>query len=316
MSATLGIDIGGTKVLSIVAENGEILSEDYRLMEFDRGGDYAFQQVLNSSHAAIASARNSGCDKVAGVGISSAGPLDPESGTIIKAANLHGWDGLPLASKLSEALLLPCRLENDASCAGLGEALFGAGRGANYMLYLTISTGIGGGIVINGQMYVGANGNAAEFGHMIVSPDGPLCGCGKRGCLEAFASGTNIARRYLELTRGARVSRDEALAAGTTAADVVRLALEGDAAASQVWKEAIQFLGVGIGNLVNAFNPDVIVIGGGVSEAGDALFGPLREAVGKTALPALYAACRILPASRAPYSGALGACAVAAQRFG
>src|SRR5215213_351910 len=193
------VDLGGTKIHTAVSdEAGRILAEDRRPTEVERGPDGVIARIIDSLEASLA---GTGGSRLAALGAAAPGPIDREHGTVREAPNLPGWRSVPLAARLGEALGCPAVLENDANAAALGEFTFGAGRGSQHMIYLTVSTGIGGGLILDGCLYRGATGSAGELGHIVLDDDGPLCGCGARGCLEALASGTAIAARGAEAVR-------------------------------------------------------------------------------------------------------------------
>jgi glucokinase len=246
------------------------------------------------------------------IGIGAPGPLDPAAGTILEAPNLPGFLDFPLRDRIRSHFDCPVALGNDANLAALAEWRFGAGRGTDHMLYLTISTGIGGGIISDGRLLVGARGLAAELGHMTVQPDGPRCGCGRPGHLEAVAAGPAIARRA-----AARVEAGERSSLATarnriTAADVGRAALDGDALAAEVVAEAAEAIGAHLADLAHAFNPEVIVIGGGVAQIGDLLFNGIDRALQDHLMHPAYAeGLRILPAQLGDDAGLVGAMVLA-----
>lgn len=273
------IDLGGTKLRAIVADaEGRVYGEEVRPSPAPQGPEAVFRGMVDCLDAALGQAGRRRSD-LAAVGIASPGAVDAVRGIVPNAPQLPGWRDVPLAEIISRALELPTRLENDATAAALGEHAFGAGRGSRYMLFLTVSTGIGGGIIIDGRLYTGKSGAAGELGHIVIDPDGPPCGCGARGHLEAFASGTAIARRGEELVaRGespilAELRRREG---PVTAEMMQRAAQMGDAASRGAFRQAGHYLGLGLASFVNIFNPEVIVIGGGVSAAGE-LFLPEAE---------------------------------------
>lgn len=225
-------------------------------------------------------------DSVCGVGIGVPGPCDPFRGIVLQAPNIPGWENFPVVRRLSNQLQIPVHLGNDANLAALGEWKFGAGQGTSDLVYLTISTGIGGGVICGGRLLVGLRGLAAELGHVHVIPDGPLCACGGRGHLEAVSAGPAIARRARELLESGKTSlRLLELAGGKagalTAEHVGIAAGEGDKLALAVFAEAGSYLGLAIADFLVAFNPGVVVLGGGVSQVGEILLEPVRKAVQK-----------------------------------
>jgi len=269
------IDLGGTKVRAIAADlDGKVYGEDIRPSLAAEGVETVIQTMLASLDAALETAGIARSD-LCGLGIASPGALDLVNGRVYDAPQLAGWDAVPIVEILSERAGMAVVLENDANAAALGENRFGAGRGTKFMIYLTISTGVGGGIIIDGKVYHGATGAAGELGHMVVWVDGPLCLCGERGCLEAIASGTCIARRARELVdRGeapdlARVLEEKGELDADGVADAARA---GDEDARRLFDEAGLYLGVALANYVNIFNPELIVLGGGVTAGAGDLF--------------------------------------------
>ena len=216
---------------------------------------------------------------VVGVGIGSPGPLDAEAGIVIGMPNIPGFDNVPLRDRVGEGLSLPAVLENDANAAALGEFLLGSGRGTSIMALLTLGTGLGSGIVIDGKLLHGAHGIGAELGHIIVVPGGEQCGCGQRGCLERYASATYLAQYARRLIEQDRRESSLAEVLATTgrldAKDVQQAAGKGDKLAREVWDRAVEYLAVGCVNLCRVLDPDVIVLGGGMAKAGKSLLEPL-----------------------------------------
>jgi glucokinase len=246
-----------------------------------------------------------------GVGVGSPGPLDRKTGTVISTPNL-GWRNFPLRDLVGNAVQLPATLDNDANAATYGEWWLGAGKGAKVLIGLTLGTGIGGGIVFDGELYHGVTDTAAEIGHMTIDATGRKCKCGNFGCLEQYASGTAIAARAIEgLEAGARSILPEMVGElkEITAQAVFEAVVKGDPFAIEIVKETARFLGAGIGSLINLLNPDRIVIAGGVTRAGDHLFLPLREEVRRRAFEVAVEACQILPAELGPHAGVVGAVA-------
>jgi glucokinase len=241
---------------------------------------------------------------LAGVGISFGGPVDLARRRTLLSHHGPGWVDYPLVDEIVALWGLPTEMDNDANAAALGEFTYGAGRGSRNLLYLTVSTGIGGGIVVDGELYRGSRGLSGEIGHTIVQLGGPICTCGKRGCLEAVAAGPSISLAYV-MAKG--MARDS-----VTAADVFSIAAQGDAIAATVLDNAIQLLGIGISNAINVLDPDLVVVGGGVTRAGLALFEPLRAAVRATIAPSPVDAVPIISAELGDVVGILGAVALVA----
>ena len=310
------VDLGGTKILTAVAdEHGAWLGEDRRPTEVERGPEGVIDRIVESLRASLAAA-NAGERTLQALGVAAPGPIDVEKGLIGEAPNLPGWHNLPLAVRLAERLGCPAVLENDANAAALGEFVFGSGRGVRHMIYLTVSTGIGGGLILDRQLYRGATGSAGELGHIVLDEDGPLCGCGVRGCLEAIASGTAIAARATEAIARGEAPGIARLAEGgeVTAEHVAAAAEAGDATAAAIIAAAAHYLGLGLSDFVNVFNPDLIVIGGGVAQIGAPLLEPAVATMRARAFRGPAAHVRIVPAALGGRSVAAGALALALAR--
>lgn len=310
---TLALDIGGTKLaVGVVDGEGGIHGLAVRPTDKHEGPDAVIARLFAMGREAIATA---GVDAVSAVGISCGGPLDAEAGIVMRPLNLPDWDDVPLGPLAAEAFGVPAHLVNDATAGMLGEARHGAAAGARNAIYLTLSTGVGGGAVVNGLPHRGAAGNGGEFGHVMVRPAGRRCTCGRLGCLEAYASGTSIAARAREALAGA--SEPTVLAALETvrAEDVVAAAQAGDALAVRLWTETTDVVGQAVTDLVNTFEPEVVVLGGGVTRSGDELFERVRRIVAETAMPPAAAVVRIERAALAPYECLVGAAVHAASRI-
>jgi glucokinase len=254
-----------------------------------------------------------------GVGIGSPGPLDRERGLVIFTPNL-GWRDFPLRDRVQDGVKLTATLDNDANCATIGEWWIGAAKGARHVVGLTLGTGIGGGLILDGKLYHGASDVAGELGHSSIDSTGRRCGCGNYGCLEAYASGPAIADRAREALAGGEASIMPSLVENDlsqlTAASVYEAARRDDELALHVVRETARFLGTGIANLLNIFNPEVVVLAGGVTQAGDALFDPLRAEVRRRAFKPAVDACRIVPGSLEGKAGVVGAVATFLQQHG
>lgn len=311
----LGVDLGGTKIrTALVDGTGRIVARDYRETRAEEGPDAGLERILAAADAVLVQAGLSR-SHIAAVGIGSPGPLDIERGVIVSPPNLPGWGAFPLRQRVQDALGITTVLENDANAAALGEHRFGAGRGAKHMIYVVAGTGIGGGLILNGELYRGVSGMAGEIGHTTLLPGGPLCGCGNRGCLEALAAGPAIARAARErIAAGMSTTMTELALSDPrriTARLVAEAAAQGDEIARQVLSEAMDYLGLGIANLVNILNPELIVIGGGLANIGEALLGPVRRAIEQHAFFSLAQTVRVVKAELGDDAGALGAAAVA-----
>lgn len=279
----LALDIGGTKLaVAVVTADGRTHGPITEPTDKHRGPDAVIAHLFDMGHRSIAAA---GLGAPAAVGISCGGPLDAAAGILTGPLHLPGWIDVPIVAMASEAFGVPAVVENDATAAVLGEHRYGAAQGAGIALYLTLSTGVGGGSVIDGKLHRGAAGNGGEFGHVMVRPGGRRCECGRHGCLEAYASGTNIAVRANELlaaTDRASSLRDVPL---VRAEHVSAAAAGGDPLAREVWDETVALLGQAVTDLVNVFEPHVVVLGGGVTRSGALLLDPVRNIVRSTAMP-------------------------------
>ncbi len=316
MRYVVGIDIGGTNiVVGAVAEDGSELVGLVSEPTFaEQGADAVLARIVRLTRASIAAARGR---EIAGLGIGSPGPLDTARGVVILTPNL-GWTNYPLRDRIAQALGMPATLDNDANCAIFGEWWRGAARGAHYVVGLTIGTGIGGGIVIEGEIYHGASDIAGEIGHMTIDLNGRRCKCGNYGCLEAYASGPAIAARAVE---GVEAGADTSLPryvngdlSKITAQLVYEAAHDGDDYARELVNDTAEFLGAGVANIVNIFNPQVVVICGGVTLAGERLFVPLTREVKRRAFKPGVDVCRIVPGELSGTAGVYGAAAVFMRR--
>ena len=254
-----------------------------------------------------------------GVGVGAPGPLDREKGIVLVAPNL-GWQNFPLRDRMHDRLALPTTLDNDANCATFGEWWQGAARGGRNVVGLTIGTGIGGGLILNGALYHGASDMAGEIGHTTIDLNGRHCKCGNSGCLEAYASASAIATRAREvLVREEGESVIPAMVHGRfediTAQTVYDAAKAGDSVANEIVRDTARYLGAGVANLLNIFNPDTVVIAGGVTAAGDALFVPLRAEVRRRAFGPAVRAVKIVPGTLPGSAGVVGAVASFKQQY-
>jgi glucokinase len=273
------IDLGGTNVRAVVANlAGDIRGDDKRRSQATEGPDATLDACLASLAAACAEA-GLGERSLAGLGIATPGWVDTERGVVPAAPQLIGWRDVPVVAILEKRLGIPVRLENDANAAALGENTYGAGRGTQHMVYITVSTGIGAGIIVSGALYGGAKGSAGELGHTIIDPAGAECGCGNHGCLEALSSGTAIALRASEaVARGESpaLAASQAQHGRLSARLVAEAAHDGDSVSRAIFQEAGRYLGIALANVVDFLSPQTIVLGGGVMNSSD-LFLPVAE---------------------------------------
>ena len=309
----IAVDLGGTQIRAAVCDaDGQIYKRVARLTHAPEGPAAVLARINETIAEAV---EDVNLDAVAGIGIGAPGPLDPTSGTILAAPNLPGWVNVPLRNLVSAHFGKPTFLGNDANVAGLAEMTYGAARGVRDLIYLTISTGIGSGIVVDGRMLLGARGLAAEAGHTIIKPDGPKCGCGNRGCIETFAAGPAISRDVVGRLKAGKASKITRLVGGdldkVDARVVSEAAAAGDKLAVNAFRRAGKYLGLGIVNLLHLFNPRMIVLGGSVTKAGPLLFDPMWEAIRARAMPAYLEGLSIVPAALGDDVGLLGALALA-----
>jgi glucokinase len=279
MSLTIGIDVGGTKVLGgVVDESGKVLTLARK--DTPRQGGSALTQTIADVAKELLQQHS-----VSSVGVSAAGFVSSDRKTMLATPNIADWNGVDLDNQLTKLIGLPVVIENDANAAAWGEAKFGAGKNQDHMMMLTVGTGIGGGIVVNGALYRGAFGIAAEFGHMRVVPDGHICGCGARGCFEQYASGNALLRHAREAINASPevarnlLSRGDGTVAGLTGQVITEAAREGDPVALAAFNTTGQWLGAGIASLAVLLDPACVVIGGGVIDAGEILLRPTRESL-------------------------------------
>jgi glucokinase len=314
MKKVLAFDLGGTKfAFGVVAENGEVLGSDKIETLAKQGPEQAIQRV-NLAAQTLLQKLNIKPEELIGIGIASPGPLDISKGCVDGSPNLPGWTGYSIEQGLSSFFNLPARIDNDANAAALGEYKFGAGKNKKNMVYITVSTGLGGGVIVDGRLMRGANGNAAELGHLTLNINGPACPCGANGCFEMYASGTAIARRTREAIQAGAPSQILSLAGSLekiTTHHILAALQKEDELAKKIWNETTEYLGRGLAVVINTFNPELIVVGGGVTAAGELLFNPVREKALRYAFPRLAAVCSIVPAGLGSNVGVVGAAACA-----
>ena len=307
--SVLGLDIGGSKLAAgVVDGQGHILARGVIPTLASEGLGPVLLRITELCRD-LMNRPETKTDPVSCIGVGCAGPVDVQRGVVTNPPNLPGWSEVMLLEHIQGALGLPTVLENDANAAALGEFRYGAGKGVQSLFYLTVSTGIGGGIILNGQIWHGFSGAAGEVGHMTVLADGPLCGCGNRGCLETMSSGPALVRRAQEAALRRPTPLRDIVDVKTL--DVERLARAGDEVASEVWSSAVQYLGIGVAAVIMILGPERVIIGGGVTAAGDFLFEPLRAEVRRRVRILPVDSIQILPAALGPDVGILGAASVA-----
>jgi glucokinase len=306
----IGVDVGGTKISMVVGDHrGKILATHVIPTRSHSSG--AIRDMIRHLKTMAADPRFRG--KIRGVGLGIPGPIDNKRGKIPFSPNLKGWEGVPLKKMLQKALRLPLYMANDANAAALGEKLFGQGRGKSDFVYMTVSTGIGGGVVTGGKLLEGTSYVGGEVGHMAVVAGGDVCGCGRHGCLEAYASGTAIARyaqkhlTAVEKKTILKLSDGKALDART----IGIAAKKGNKAAIKVYERAAFYLGVGIANLLNVLNPERVILGGGVWKSSPRQFwNAMLSSCKRHAWHEAFRAVKIVPTHLEGRAGDLGALAL------
>ena len=314
----VGVDLGGTNIVAgaMTADGSRHLAMRSIPTNSAVGDEGVAERIVGLVEAVILDTmeqNDSSRRDFIGIGVGAPGPLDREKGIVLVAPNL-GWKDFPLRQRIQERLHLPTTLDNDANCATFGEWWQGAARGGRNVVGLTIGTGIGGGLILNGALYHGSSDMAGEIGHTTIDLNGRHCKCGNYGCLEAYASGPAIATRAREvLVREEGESAIPAMVKGRlddiTAQIVYDAATNGDEVAIEIVRDTARYLGAGVANLLNIFNPDIVVVAGGVTAAGDALFVPLRAEVRRRAFSPAVRAVRIVPGELPGTAGVVGAVA-------
>jgi len=302
-----GVDLGGTNIKAgLVTDTGEVIQRHQRQTLAGHGPEAVAARICQVVHECI---QKAGMEpfRVRGIGIGSPGTIDLKNGVVLFSPNLPGWRDIPLRRMVEEGLRMPCLLDNDANVAALAEQWVGAGRGASSLVLFTLGTGIGGGIVLDGRIWHGANGVAGEVGHMSINPDGPRCNCGNYGCFEVYASATGMVRRMRESIAGGATTSLAARLSEFTAEDIHKAALAGDLPARENIEQTGRYLGLGASNIMHIVNPQVVAFSGGVTAAGDMLMTPLLDEVQRRTLEASRMNVRICFAELPNDAGIIGA---------
>lgn len=305
----IGIDLGGTKISAAIADlNGNVIFQTTLPTNAQEGEEAVLGRMISVIETLLDKS-NKTIEEIVSIGIGSPGPLDAKNGIIITTPNLP-FRNCDIVSPIKNKFNVPVYLDNDANVAAIGEFMLGAAKGTENMVYITVSTGVGGGAVINGKIYRGNTSNALEIGHTTILPDGPRCNCGNHGCVEALASGTAIAKRAKEaIERGL----DTTLAnyENVTSYEVFREAEKGDIVATDILDRSLNYLGICVANTITSFDPEMVVIGGGVSKGGDIVFERVQQVVNERCFKAMAEACKIVPAGLGTDAGVIGAVALA-----
>lgn len=303
----VGVDLGGTKIYTALVDlEGNIIKEKtVETLAFE-GENAVMGRIIDAINYVI-----DGTEKnlIKSIGIGSPGPLDVKNGVIIENSNLP-FKNFEIVKTIREAYDLPTYLDNDANVATLGEFMFGAGKGTENMVFITASTGIGGGAVINGKLFRGTTGNALEIGHTIVANEGPRCGCGNIGCAEALGSGTAIGKRAKEAV-ATNVETSLKNYENVTSKEVFKEAANGDRVAKNILETSLNYLGIAVANTITNFDPEKVVIGGGVINGGSIVLDTIRRVVGERTLKTFADSCTVEKAVLGGKAGVLGAAALA-----
>lgn len=305
----VGVDLGGTKISTALSDlEGKIINQTTIPTDAHEGEVPVLNRIINSIEKVVNDSAVS-YEDIKGIGIGSPGPLDAKQGIIITTPNLP-FKNFNLVKPISEKFGVPVFLDNDANVAAIGEFMFGAGKGAENIVFFTVSTGVGGGAILNGKVYRGHTSNALEIGHMTVAPHGPRCNCGNVGCVEATSSGTAIAKRAHEAL-STKVETSLRKYENVTSYEVFVEAAAGDPVAKDIIDDAMNYLGIAVANAVSIFDPEYVIIGGGVSKAGDVVFDTVRKVVNKRCFKSMAESVKIVPAGLGTDAGLIGTVALA-----
>ena len=309
----IGVDIGGTKIAAgVVDRTGQVLSRFSTKSHAEQPPDVVMATVKEAVENVLASSDRA-ADEVAAVGIGFPGNTNGRAGVVLTCSNLPAWDHFPLRDVLANQLGLPVILDNDTNMAVVGEHQFGAAQGVDDVCYVTVSTGMGAGVMVRGRVYAGYSGSAGEVGHAVVQPNGAMCSCGKRGCVMAYASGVGISRMAYERVAAGDTTqlRDVMRPDGRRipVEDVVRVAGEGDLVAQEILSTAAQYCGLGLSIIIQVLSPEMIVVGGGLTRMGSLLMDPALAAMRENTQPELLEFVRVVPWQLGDDLGILGGAA-------
>ena len=308
MAQRIGIDVGGTNVkIALVSDKGKIIYSNSIPTRAEMGYEYTINSMKDAVRDLLKETKMKASD-IEGMGFGFPGQIDCQKGIVRLAPNIPGWVNVPIAEIMEKEFGIPTRVDNDVRTATLGELNYGAGVGCENLVCITVGTGIGSGLVVNGKLVRGANNAAGEIGHIKLNMQGgPLCGCGDRGCLEAYASGPSIVAMAEEYIRGGKSTKYRELANPDITPYIVAVAAkEGDPVARQIFRIMGEYIGMGLTSVVNLLNPEKIIIGGGVADAGDILLDPIRETIAKRAMT-IQKEVEVVPAQLGNTAGMIGA---------
>ena len=306
----IGIDVGGTNVkLALVNDNGQIVYSNSVPTRAEMGYEFTVNNIKQAIYELLKETKLEAKD-IQGIGFGFPGQVDYKAGIVRNAPNIPGWVEVPIAKLIEDEFNIPTRVDNDVRCAALGELNYGAGKGCENMVCITVGTGIGSGLIINGKLVRGASNAAGEIGHIkLQMHEGPICGCGDTGCFEAFASGPSIVAMAEEYIKGGKSTKFREMANGTaiTPFIVCEAAKAGDPVAQRIFTIMGEYLGIGLSSVVNLLNPEKIIIGGGVADAGEILMRPLVDTLRKRAMKIAGSAVEVVPAQLGNTAGVIGA---------
>ena len=305
----IGIDVGGTNVkLALVSPEGKIIYSNSIPTHAEMGYEYTVNNIKEAIHTLLKETGSTAKD-IQGIGFGFPGQVDYKSGIVRLAPNIPGWVDVPIAQKIEEEFHIPTRVDNDVRCAALGELNFGAGQGCENLICITVGTGIGSGLIVNGKLVRGASNAAGEIGHIkLQMHDGPICGCGDTGCMEAFASGPAIVAMAENYISGGKSTKFRELAnPDITPYIVYEAAKAGDPVAKRIFTIMGEYIGIGLSSVINLLNPEKVIIGGGVAASGDFLMNSIKETVKKRAMKIAGEAVEIVPAQLGNTAGVIGA---------
>lgn len=312
MGKRIGIDVGGTNVkIALVDKSGKIIYSNSVPTYAKMGYEYTVNNIKQAIKDLMKETNTTAKD-IDGIGFDFPGQVDYKTGVVKLAPNIPGWVNVPIAQMIEEKFHIPTRIDNDVRCAALGEMKFGAGQGCENFVCITVGTGIGSGLVVNGQLVRGASNAAGEIGHIkLQMKDGLICGCGDTGCLEAYASGPSIVAMAQDYITGGKSTKFREMAAAEggeiTPYMVAKAAEAGDPVAKRIFAIVGEYIGIGLTSVINLLNPEKVIIGGGVAEAGDLLLDPIRKTIKERAMVVAGSAVEIVPAQLGNSAGVIGA---------
>lgn len=305
----IGVDIGGTNIkIALVDMQGKIVYSNTTPTRADMGYEFTINNIKQAIRELM---KETGSDAttVEAIGFGFPGQIDYQAGVVRLLPNMPGWVEIPVAKIMEDEFKIPTRLDNDVRVATLGELKYGAGKGCTNLVCITVGTGIGSGLVLNGKLVRGAKNAAGEIGHIkMTMGDGPLCGCGDFGCFEAYASGPSIVAMAKEYIKGGKSSKFKELATEELSPYIVaQAALQGDVVAKRIYTKMGEIIGLGLTSVINLLNPERVIIGGGVADAGDILFDPIRDTIARRAMPIQASSVEIVHAQLGNSAGVIGA---------